>query len=106
MQGDARTRYSAWLSLYGTVLSAVPGMERTEIIMSLQTGPRRDLRATVERIERQSSPAARRAGEAVYDRFLKANRVEAGIASYGEVLRLLLGTRFTDEGAPVLRGRS
>jgi hypothetical protein len=106
MQGDARTRYSAWLSLYGTVLSAVPGMERTEIVMSLQTGPRRDLRATVERVERQSSPAARRAGEAVYDRFLKANRVEAGIASYGEVLRLLLGTRFTDEGAPVLRGRS
>lgn len=105
MQADARTRYSAWLSLYGTVLSAVPGTERAEIVMSLQEGPRQDLRAMVERIERQSIPAARRAGEVVYDRFLKANRVEAGIASYGEVLRLLLGTHFTDEGAPVLKGR-
>lgn len=105
MQGDARTRYSAWISLYGTVLSAVPDRERADIATSLQAGPRQDLRAMVERIERQSIPAARRAGEAVYDRFLKANRVEAGIASYGEVLRLLLGTRFDDEGVPVLKGR-
>lgn len=106
MQGDARTQYSAWISLYGTVLSAVPEMERAEIATSLQAGPRRDLRAMEERIERQSIPAARRAEEAVYDRFLKANRVKAGIASYGEVVRLLLGTRFTDEGAPMLKGPS
>ena len=48
---------------------------------------------------------ASRAGYALYDRFLKANRVEAGIRSYGEVLRLLLGTRFTEDGAPVPRGK-
>jgi hypothetical protein len=28
----------------------------------------------------------------MYDRYLKANRVEAGTASYGHVLRLVLGT--------------
>lgn len=103
MQGDARTRYSAWISLYGTVLSAVPERERAEMAASLQAGPRRDLRAMIERIELQSIPAARRAEEAIYDRFLKANRVEAGIASYGEVVSLLLGTRFNEEGAPILR---
>jgi hypothetical protein len=46
---------------------------------------------------------ASRAGYALYDRYLKANRVESGIRSYGEVLRLMLGTRFTGEGVPVLR---
>ena len=48
-------------------------------------------------------PAASRAGYAIYDRFLKATRVEAGVRSYGEVLRLLLGTKFNGDGSPVLR---
>ena len=51
----------------------------------------------------QVNPAASRAGYAVYDRFLKANRVRAGVRSYNEVLRLLLGTRFNPDGSPVLR---
>ena len=67
------------------------------------TGPRADLRAISDRIRRHAVPAASRAGYALYDRFLKANRVEAGVRSYGEVLRLLLGTRFNEDGAPVLR---
>jgi hypothetical protein len=29
--------------------------------------------------------------------------VEAGIRSYGEVVRLLLGTKFNEDGSPVLR---
>jgi hypothetical protein len=28
----------------------------------------------------------------VYDRYLKANRIEAGAASYAQVVRLVLGT--------------
>ena len=63
----------------------------------------RSLRAISDRIRRHAVPAASRVGYALYDRFLKANRVEAGVRSYGEVLRLLLGTRFTDAGAPALR---
>jgi hypothetical protein len=39
----------------------------------------------------------RRAGGEMYDRFLKANRVEAGIASYGGVVRLILGTRLAGD---------
>ena len=64
---------------------------------------RADLRAISERIRRYAIPVASRAGYALYDRFLKANRVEAGVRSYGEVVRLLLGTRFSEDGAPVLR---
>ena len=55
----------------------------------LDEGPRADLRAISDRIRRHAIPAASRAGYALYDRFLKANRVEAGVRSYGEVLRLL-----------------
>jgi hypothetical protein len=29
--------------------------------------------------------------------------VESGIRSYGEVVRLLLGTRFTEDGVPLRR---
>jgi hypothetical protein len=33
------------------------------------------------------------AGWRVYDRYLKANRIEAGTASYAQVVRLALGTQ-------------
>lgn len=102
MRGGAPPEYSAWLSLYGTIASALPQKDRAGVAGRLQPGPRRDLRAIAERISRQVNPAASRAGYAMYDRFLKANRVQAGIRSYNEVLRLLLGTRFDADGAPVL----
>ena len=103
MRGAVPVQYSGWLSLYGTVVGALPRSERDAAIARLEEGPRADLRASAERIRRHAVPAASRAGYALYDRYLKANRVEAGVRSYGEVLRLLLGTRFTDAGAPMLR---
>ena len=103
MRGSTPERYSGWLSLYGTVMNSLPRADREELSRSLDEGPREDLRAIAERIQRQALPMASRAGYALYDRFLKANRVEAGIRSYSEVLRLLLGTKFNDDGSPVLR---
>jgi hypothetical protein len=103
MQGPALTRYSGWVSLYGAVMSELPASERRMLAATLQPGPRRDLRAVADRILGQSLPMARRAETFMYDRFLKANRVEAGIASYGGVVRLILGTRFTPGDVPVLR---
>jgi hypothetical protein len=105
MRGPVPAQYSAWLGLYGTVMNALPRSVRDEIGRQLGPGPREDLRAVAERVRRQTVPIARRASNVMYDRFLKANRVEAGIRSYAEVLKLLLGTRFTNEGAPVLRNR-
>ncbi len=103
MRGPVAVQYSGWLSLYGTVAGALPRSDRDAVLARLDEGPRADLRAISDRIRRHAVPAASRAGYALYDRFLKANRVEAGVRSYGEVLRLLLGTRFTDAGAPMLR---
>jgi hypothetical protein len=103
MRGPASVQYSGWLSLYGTVLNALPRSERDDMARRLDQGPRNDLLAISERVRRQTIPVASRAGYALYDRFLKANRVEAGIRSYGEVLRLLLGTRFTQDGVPLRR---
>lgn len=98
-------QYSGWISLYGAIVSALPRDDGARVAERLQTGPRNDLRAMRDRVSRQVSPAASRAGYAIYDRFLKANRVEAGIRSYNEVLRLLLGTKFNPDGTPVRQTR-
>jgi hypothetical protein len=103
MRGTEPLQYSGWLSLYGTIFNALPRSDRDEIAARLDAGPRTDLQAISERIRRYQIRAASRAGYALYDRFLKANRVEAGVRSYGEVLRLLLGTKFNEDGSPVLR---
>ena len=70
---------------------------------SLAAGPRADLRAIRERYARDVNPRVADAGWRVYDSYLKANRVEAGAASYDEVVRLVLGLRV--DGRPVLAGR-
>lgn len=103
MRGSAAEQYSGWLSLYFTVIGSLPRADREEISRALEPGPRRDLQAIRARIQAHVVPIASRAGYALYDRYLKANRVEAGVRSYGEVIRLLLGTRFNEDGSPVLR---
>jgi len=102
MRADVPDQYSAWLSLYGTIVNALAPADRAEVSQALEQGPRDDLRTIADRVRRQVSPLTSRGGYAVYDKFLKANRVQAGIRSYNEVIRLLVGTRFTEDGAPVL----
>jgi hypothetical protein len=102
MRAGVPVQYSAWLSLYGTITSALAPADRADVSQALEQGPRDDLLAIADRVRRQVSPLTSRSGYAVYDKFLKANRVQAGIRSYNEVIRLLVGTRFTEDGAPVL----
>jgi hypothetical protein len=40
---------------------------------------------------------------AVYDQYLRANRVDEGIRSYGEVITLILRARFEDGYRPARR---
>jgi hypothetical protein len=49
------------------------------------------------------NPQVSAAGWRVYDQYLKANKVEAGAASYAEVVRLILGTTFDDDWKPQLK---
>jgi len=103
MRGDVAAQYSAWIFLYWQVISELGNDGRVRVNEMLADGPRRDLNAIVERLRRGQLPAVRRAGWAVYDQYLKANRVEEGVRSYGEVLTLLLRARFTDGWSPVRR---
>jgi hypothetical protein len=101
--GDVPARYSAWLFVYWQVAGELRADERAAVDADLAEGPRRDLEAIVERLRRGQLPAVRRAGWAVYDQYLKANRVDSGVRSYGEVLTLLLRARFEGDWTPVRR---
>ena len=86
-------RYSGWLFLYREMSRSMAPRDRAAAAGRLRPGPRNDLRAIDERVTRQVRPAVSDAGWRVYDQYLKANRIEAGAASYAEVVRLVLGTR-------------
>lgn len=101
-RADTQAQYSGWLSLYWHLVSSLPAAERRAIDATLDEGPRRDLRAVVERYQR-SAPQVRAVAWQVYDTYLKANRVTEGIASYDGVVTLLLGTRFTEGWIPLTR---
>ncbi len=92
LQGHALMEYSGWLSIYGDALRVLPRAERDRIAAGLEPGPLADLRAMAERRRRNLNPSVSRAGWRAYDGYLRANRVESGTASYGEVLPLVLGT--------------
>lgn len=91
MSGSELARYSGWLFLYREALGALPAARRGDVAARLEPGPRADLAAIAERHRRYVQPALSTAGWRVYDRYLKANRIEAGTASYGTVVRLVLG---------------
>lgn len=105
LSGNQAAQYSGWLFLYGQVAGSLTDAERRAVAGRLQPLPRADLQALYEKYQRQTVPLARDATRIVYDRFLKANRVEAGIESYDAVVRLVLGTMFRTDFQPVLRGR-
>jgi hypothetical protein len=89
----APAQYSGWLFLFGELVNSVPLSQRGDLLARLGEGPRADLRAIAARLARDVRPQVSAAGWRVYDRYLKANRVEAGTASYAQVVRLVLGTR-------------
>jgi hypothetical protein len=93
-RGNAAAQYSGWLFLFGELANAVSRDDRASLIGRLDRGPRDDLRAIAARLARDVKPQVSAAGWRVYDQYLKANRVEAGTASYAQVVRLVLGTGF------------
>jgi len=96
LAGDARSRYSAWLYLTPRLVQHLPQTTQAEIWAGLDDVPRAHLRAIAARFTRETTPIVQRSASVVYDRFLRANRVDAGVASYGLVVDLVLGTAGTD----------
>lgn len=94
-------QYSGWLFVYWEVIADLRADDRAVLNGTLEAGPRRDLNAIAERLRRGQFPLLRTASWAVYDQYLRANRVESGVQSYGEVVTLILRTRFEDGYRPV-----
>ena len=92
LAGDESSRYSGWLFLTPHLMRYLGEEERSSVWALMDAGPTEDLRAVAERVS-QTMPIVQRNANRVYDRYLKANRVEAGIASYGAVVDLILGTK-------------
>ena len=90
LRGAPDLRYSGWQALLLSLIRAVPPDVRQSVLTSLAPGPRADLRAISARIA-HAQPSVQRASWGVYDRYLRANRVTEGVASYDEVVQLALG---------------
>jgi hypothetical protein len=103
LRADVPAQYSGWLYLYWQVSGEVGGAERARLAAALGEGPRRDVDAVIGRLRRGRWPMLQAAGWAVYDQYLKANRVEEGIRSYGAVVTLILRARFQEGWTPVRR---
>jgi hypothetical protein len=103
LRGGVPHQYSGWLFLYGELAASLDESGRRAIAERLDSGPRRDLIAIRQRLEREVSPRLSAAGWRVYDQFLKANRIDAGAASYAEVVRLVAGVEFGPDWAPLRR---
>jgi hypothetical protein len=103
VHADDGSAYSAWLSVFWQLRADVSAGDRAALARTLAAGPAEDIAAIEARVRRGEQPRVREASRIAYDRYLKANRVEEGIRSYGGVLRLITGTRFTGEWVPVRR---
>ena len=101
LRGGPSARYSAWLLMYWQVSAELTQPERVPLSAALAPGPRADLEAIVARLRRGEWPLLRNAGWQVYDQYLKANRVEEGVRSYGLVVSLVLSATFDDGWIPV-----
>lgn len=103
-------RYSALLALYQYMPRTAPAAPgEAKPVMGLEPPPElapeviADLKAISERDNKHRNVTVSRMQWAVYDRFLKANRVRAGVGSYSRFVRLVLGTRFDLDWTPVVR---
>ena len=104
LEGDERAQYSGWLAIYSHVIGNLPRSDARTLAEPLQPGPRADLAAISARLAR-SSPTVRTVARDAYDAYLKANRIEEGIASYDAVVRLILGAGPDNGWAPRARSR-
>lgn len=100
--GSPATRYSGWLAAYEQMAGAVPREDRRVLRGLLNAEVARDLAAARLRVAR-ANPLVSSAARGAYDTYLRANRIEEGIANYNAVVRLMLGTTFREGWIPELQ---
>jgi hypothetical protein len=99
---DERAQYSGWLEAYQYTRAALPRDARRDLDRRLTPAVVADLRAIAERLG-TVDPAVSGFARNVYDSYLRAQGVDEGIASYGAMLRLMLGTTFENGWVPRMR---
>ncbi len=102
LHGSVADQYSGWLFMFEELLPAVAEPDRAALLRRLDSGPLTDLRAIAQRQRTHVNRVVASASERIYDGYLKANRVQAGITSYDEVVRLVLGVRYGPDWTPLL----
>ena len=103
LHGDDAARYSAWLDIFVRTLGARRREDRRAAIARLPAAARSDLEAMADRSARDEVRVVSLMAWRTYDTYLRSQRVESGVRNYGEVVRLLAGTRFQAGWRPVLR---
>jgi hypothetical protein len=91
LEGDERMRYAGWSFLVPRLVSALPADRQSALWAQVGRGPLADFAAVRARLSR-TIPVVRQSARRVNDQYLRANRVASGVASYGEVLQLAVGT--------------
>jgi len=95
MSGPPELVYSAGVYLLVEAGGAVPPSVWREASTHLDPGVRADLIALSQRLSRQQ-PVVQRTAFRVYDSYLRANRVDDGVASYSRALTLILSPPIRD----------
>ncbi|MGE3842040.1 MAG: DUF3810 family protein [Vicinamibacterales bacterium] len=90
MHANPQAAYSGWFSVWPSLVAAVPATDRTRLLEQLSEGPRADWQAVIER-NTHAIGAVRTIAWRGYDAYLRSQRVQEGVASYGGVVRLLAG---------------
>jgi hypothetical protein len=94
-------RYSGRLNLSFYLPRRSPNTN--EPLPALSPRVANDIAAMHARVQKHYQPAVANLQSGIYNQFLKANHVQAGIRSYGQVAQLVVGTRFETNWTPVLR---
>ncbi|MCX6550448.1 MAG: DUF3810 family protein [Acidobacteria bacterium] len=102
LNGNEQAQYSAWLEAFVHTLRGFDRTERQAVVAALPAAVRADLRAMADRTARDEVRFVSMAAWRTYDTYLKANQVATGVMNYGEVLQLMVGTRFDRNWRPML----
>jgi uncharacterized protein DUF3810 len=102
LSADERAQYSGWLEAYQYARATLPREIRRDLDGRLAPDVIVDLRLIAARLG-TVDPVVSGFARNVYDSYLRAQGVDEGIASYGAMLRLMVGTRFENGWVPQLR---
>jgi len=102
----APLRYAGWLVAYPSLAYAArANSDERPTRPQLAAEVKADLAALEKRRSEGVKPWVSNAEWKIYDRFLRANGVQAGVQSYDLFVQLTLGTRFNDGWVPQLRSK-